>query len=953
MSNLQSEEQLEKQLIKALQEMHYQYIKINDISEIQDLAVKEIFKLNDLDFNDAFSTLFQSQIVEALNTSGVYAKARLLRDGLQLKDDSGKHYKTIKFIDDKDYTNNTFYVTNQIENKVNRSNRYDVTLLINGLPLVQIELKRRGGSVEEALNQINRYKKDSMSGTIFEFVQLFVASDQINTFYISNQESTLQKTFKMTFVNKKSEQINQLLPMGDVKNNFTESVLNHKYLINLLTKYTILVDNRDDHLHGTIKMLRPYQINAIEAILKKVNEYDQHKSLQENSGYIFHTTGSGKTITSFVSAKLCSYAPGVKKVIFIVDRNDLENQTYKEYSQMSDAYINVAQPSNSTQLIKYLNDSNINIIVTTIQKLHIVVDKFARKKAKDTLDLAHNRVCMIFDEAHRSASGEQASNIFKYFNKLQVFAFTGTPKYLENSTDTTGTDITENIFGEELGRYTIGNAIKDNSVLPFNIDYHTTQQLNPDDPEFKQIYNSDKFKREVVNTIIETIDRKTDNRRFTAMLATGGQRRALEYYDLIKEAEATYKESHANYQPLKIAVVISKQDNNETENLELSNTQMYAKVIKDFEQLMNTKTYNKVYDLKTSMGEKEYNQDVARLYRKTDPSKENNIDLLIVSDMFLTGYDSPCLNTLYTDKNLKYHNLIQAFSRTNRKALGKDYGNIVSFLYNKEKVDSALALFAAGGSYVEQRDYRDILDEINKYLAEVKLNYANIDDIINSDNLDYQAEFLEKYRKVLHLLRIIKRYDDFTYDDLEMDAQSIEDYRSAYKRINNDLERLRQSVENIDDVPEFDGELELLANDFISYEYIQKLADEFAKERKQNNVDNTKAFEQELRNMENLSNEQIAKFMKYYEYINTHEGVSIKEYLNICLEEDLHKISEQYEISMDILDQIVHHHNVNTPEEQIRDYLKETRQMGLLARRKMAKDISNAIYRAVEANNIL
>lgn len=952
MNKYQSEDALEKQFLKTLQEMKYEVTSIKDVNEIEDFAIQEIIKLNKLDLDPDLLVLCKTQIKEALNTNGVYAKARLLRDGLQIKDEQGKHYKTIKFIDDKDYTNNSFRVSNQIENKINKSNRYDVTIFVNGLPLVQIELKRSGRDVEEALNQINRYKKDSMRGTIFEFVQFFVASDQINTFYIANQDGVLQKTFKMTFVNKKSVQINQLLPSGDVKNNFTESVLNHKYLINLLTKYTILVDNKDDHMHGVIKMLRPYQINAIEAIINKVNNYDKDKTMQQNSGYVFHTTGSGKTITSFVAAKLCSYTPGVKKVIFIVDRNDLENQTFKEYSQMSDEYVNVAQPHNSTQLIKYLNDSNINIIVTTIQKLYRAVEKINKKKAKDELDLPNQHICMIFDEAHRSASGDQANEIFKYFHQLQVFAFTGTPKYLENSSDSAGHDITENIFGEELGRYTIGNAIKDNSVLPFNIDYKTNIELDPNDELFTNTYDSAGFKERVARSIVESIDRKTDNRRFTAMLATSGQRRALEYYDLIKKAEVAYKESHSNYQPLKIAVVISLNDNDDSQNLDQSNRELYDKIIKDFELMMNTKTYNKVYNLKSN-GSKEYAQDVARLYRKNDPNQENKIDLLIVSDMFLTGYDSPALNTLYTDKNLQYHNLIQAFSRTNRKVAGKDYGNIVSFLYNKNKVDEALALFAAGGSYVEQKDYHEILDEINQYINNVKTNYPIIEDIINSNDMDYQLGFLENYRKVLHLLRILKRYAEFSYDDLAIDAQSIEDYRSAYKRINNDLERLRQSACQIDEIPEFDSELELLANDFVSYEYIQKLANNFAQERKKTNQDNSKEFEKELRNMENLSNEQINKFMEYYEFLKTHDNISIKEYLNICLDNDLQDIANRYDLSMDILNQIVHHHNVNTPEEQIKDYLKETKQMGLMQRRTMAKDISKEIYLAIDKNNIL
>lgn len=770
----QSEAVLENNLIKRLSENGYEFVKIKNEDELLENFRIQLNKLNDCKLTDEEF----DKILIYLDQGSIFDKAKKLRDYYFIDRKDDPFY--IKFLNQKDWCKNIFQVSNQITMEGKHKNRYDVTVLINGLPLVQIELKRRGMPLKEAFDQITRYKLHSYKG-LFNYIQIFVVSNGINTKYFANGlKKDLQFEFTFFWKDKKNNNIRSL-------DDFADTFLEKCNLAKMISKYVVLNESTK-----RIMVLRAYQMYAVEEVIHQALEIKQN-------GYVWHTTGSGKTITSYKVSQLLAENKSIYKVIFVVDRRDLDLQTNKEFNSFCDGCVNTTKHTGA--LIKNLTtEGKGKLVTTTIQKLSKAVktagDKAKLQKIKD------KNIILIFDECHRSQFGEMHRTITDFFTNSLSFGFTGTPIFADNSD---GTRTTSDIFGKKLHEYVIKDAIADNNVLGFSVDYFGGAKLSTQtDKEVnkintKEFLESDNRLNQIVDYIIKSYDRKTRNREFNAMFTVSRGGVIHKYYDLFK------KKDH----DLKIATIFTFKANEDLSESEHSQD-LLDKYIQDYNNMFETNF--------TSDDFKQYHADVSKRM------KNREIDLLLVVDMFLTGFDSKFLNTLYVDKNLQYHGLLQAFSRTNRIFnKRKSQGNIVCFTNLKDNVDKSITLFSNPDAldHIILPPYETFVKWFNEDLERLFKLVETAAEALNLQSENDKKNFVLIFRDLIRNKNKLDIFTEFTWDDVKINEQEFNDFKSAYldiyevfKPSNNDGESV------LDDI---DFELELLRTDQINVDYILNL----------------------------------------------------------------------------------------------------------------------------------
>jgi type I restriction enzyme R subunit len=851
-TNYQSESDLEKAFIEQLQTQAFEYLPITTEQELIANLRRQLEILNDYQFsNKEWDQFFKSKITNQNN--GIEEKTTIIQeDHIQLLDRDNGTVKNIYLIDKTNIHNNRLQVINQyVVDNGQRANRYDVTMLVNGLPLVHVEIKKRGVDIKEAFNQINRYNRESFwaSCGLFEYVQLFVISNGTYTKYYSNTTRfTHIKELGNSIVRKGKRTSNSYeftswwadgnnRPIIDLMD-FGRTFFAKHTLLNLLTKYCVFTSDK------LLLAMRPYQIVATERILNRINVSNNYKTFGtiEAGGYIWHTTGSGKTLTSFKAAQLASKLSFVDKVLFVVDRKDLDYQTMKEYDKFEKGAAN--SNTNTAILKKQLEDTNSRIIITTIQKLTVLIKKQKSHPA------FNKHIVIIFDECHRSQFGDMHTAITKTFKKYHIFGFTGTPIFAVNSSSSSRSDLrtTEQAFGNKLHTYTIVDAITDKNLLPFRVDYISTMREEENIQDAK-VWNIDREKAlaapkrisNIVNYIRQHFDQKTKRNSFYLLkdrrLAGFNSIFAVSSIDVAKKYYTEFQNQMAGLPSdnlLKIATIYSFSINEddpeidgiiEDENLE--DTSKLDQSSRDFLDAA-IKDYNKIFktNFDTSSDKfQNYYKDVSQRV------KDREIDLLIVVNMFLTGFDATTLNTLWVDKNLRLHGLLQAYSRTNRILNSvKTFGNIVCFRNLEKATNESIALFGdkdAGGivllktydEYYNGYKYGD--KDVRGYadlVCELQEKYIVGGQIIGEQN---QKDFIKLYGAILKVKNILSTFDEFTGNEI-LTERDVQDYHSMYINLYNDFRgKNKGDNENVNDDIVF--EMELIKQVEINIDYILAL----------------------------------------------------------------------------------------------------------------------------------
>lgn len=794
----QSESQLEKSLMERLTRLGFVPVVIEDVTALETNLRSQLSKFNNTSFSDGE----WARIMNHLMKGDRFHKAKTLRDRYTLKrDDETKSF--IRFFNTEQWCKNEYQVTQQVTQVGKYENRYDVTLLINGLPLVQVELKRRGIEMKEAFNQIQRYHKHTFTGTLFEYAQIFIISNGVNTKYFSNNpKQTFEQTFFWTDVDNK-----KITKLED----FTDIFLEKCAVSEMIAEHIVLAESEQIPM-----VLRPYQYYAVKALEKRVNESNKN-------GYIWHTTGAGKTLTAFKTSQILSRNPDVKKVMFVVDRKDLDIKTTEEFNSFSDG--SVDGTSNTSALVKQLVDPNRKLIVTTIQKLDIAIGRDGYLKQFEYLK--DEKVVIIFDECHRSQFGQTHARIKAFFNRAQLFGFTGTPIFAENHV---GKVTTKDVFDECLHKYIITNAISDNNVLGFSVEYvGKYTQKDPDvlDADIfadalvegidtKEVLENQDRLEKITDYVLHDWKRKTKNGKFNALFAVSSIDVLKRYYTLFKERAP---------EDMKIATIFTYHANEaDDENVDLDNDPLETENApvnqhsRDFLEQCIT-DYNDTYGSNYSTDKfYDYYKDIQKRI------KNKQVDLVLVVNMFLTGFDSKRLNTLYVDKNLRYHGLIQAYSRTNRLLNSdKPHGNIVSFRNLKEATDKALALYGDENAkeVVFKKPYEDQKKEFKEKLDKLREEAPTVESVDTLRGEQERANFVQSFRDLLRIKSSLETFAEFSFEDLGITEQEFYNYQSKYLDIYEESKTIDKERESILD--QIDFELELTVRDLVNFDYIIQL----------------------------------------------------------------------------------------------------------------------------------
>ena len=916
----QSEADLEREFIKNLQNQGYEYLIIHNEKELIANLKGKLEKLNNIVFSENEWERFFKEKIANKNESIIEKTRTIQEDYIKSFTRDNGTLVNISLIDKKNIHNNFLQVINQYEEENgNHNTRYDVSILVNGLPLIHIELKRRGVAIREAFNQINRYQRDSFwaGSGLFEYVQIFVISNGTNTKYYSNTTRARhikEMSFNRRKVKKSSNSFEFTSYWADANNraitdlvDFTKTFFAKHTILNILTKYCIF-DTSD-----TLLVMRPYQISATERILSKIQLANNYKWVGkiDAGGYIWHTTGSGKTLTSFKTAQLASQLDYIDKVLFVVDRKDLDSQTQKEYDRFSKGSAN---GNTSTKILKaQLEDKYENkskIIITTIQKLgHFI-------KQNKNHEVFKKNIVLIFDECHRSQFGELHLAIAKTFKNYFMFGFTGTPIFPKNSNGSSKTlfKTTEQTFGDKLHTYTIVNAINDGNVLPFRIDYINTikekeniqdKKVNAIDIE-KAMSDPNRI-REIVSYVVEHFEQKTMRNKhyelkeqrlsgFNSIFAVSSIPVAKKYY---LEFKKQLEEKNKN---LTIATIFSYSANEEentdnlddesfdTENLDLSSREFLEEAISDYNKKFGTN-----FDT-SSDGFQLYYEDLSKR------TKNKEIDILIVVNMFLTGFDATTLNTLWVDKNLRMHGLIQAFSRTNRILNSiKTFGNIICFRDLQNETDEAIALFGnkEAGGIVLLKTYEEYYNGYEDDKGREKEGYSQlIEELQNKFPIDEQIigeqnkkEFIILFGNILKIKNILSAFDKFAGNEI-LSEREYQDYQSIYIDLYEEIKKTKNTdKESINDDIIF--EIELIKQVEINIDYILMKVAEYYKSNKKDKeilIDIKKAIDSsiELRSKKEL----IEGFI---DRVNSSKNVTddFKKFVKEEKEKDLEKVIEE------------------------------------------------------------
>lgn len=846
------EKQIEDNFIKKLSD-ELKYVFRDDIHDRKALEENFRQKFNSLNRVHLTDNEFE-RLLEEITDSDVFNASKMLRERNTFMREDGTPLQYM-LVNIKDWCKNDYEVIHQLRiNTRNSFQRYDVILLINGLPIVQIELKTLDVSPRRAMQQIIDYKNDVGNGytnSLLCFIQMFIVSNQHNTYYFANNNNehfnfNADEKYLPVYqwADEKNKKITEL-------NAFSDVFLQKCRLGEMISRYMVLVA-----CERKVLMMRPYQIYAVKAIVNCINE-------NRGNGYIWHTTGSGKTLTSFKASTLLKDNPEIEKCLFVVDRKDLDKQTREEFNKFQPGC--VEENTNTDALVRRLlsEDYTDKIIVTTIQKLGIALDPLNRKNYQERLKpLKDKRVVFIFDECHRSQFGDNHKAIKEFFPKAQLFGFTGTPIFEANATYTQRTGeqaqykTTKDVFEKELHAYTITDAINDGNVLRFHVDYFK--------PEKSDIVGGTIKKAAIVKAILIKHRAATNEGRFNALFATGSINDAIEYYSIFKNMQAQLAEEDENYEPLNIACVFSppaeensdiKQIQEDLPQEQLDNEQepdakkaALSSIILEYDRQFGTNHSINDFDA--------YYQDIQQRiknqqYSNHDYAHKNKIDITIVVDMLLTGFDSKYLNTLYVDKNLKYHSLVQAFSRTNRILNDtKPYGNILDFRGQQDAVDTAIALFSGEQkdkarqiwlvepADVIQKKYYDAINNLRSYMAVHNLDFKP-EEVFNLKGDDAKAGFIKCFKDVQRLKTQLDQYTDFiqTSDILNnfmvnqvqapygFTEEDLRSFRGIYLDIAQQLKSVRDKKDYTlsEQVNELDFEFVLFASSVIDYDYIMEL----------------------------------------------------------------------------------------------------------------------------------
>ncbi|HHU48028.1 MAG TPA: type I restriction endonuclease subunit R [Bacteroidales bacterium] len=841
---MKKEYQIEEIFIKQLAELKYSYRPdIVDRKTLEQNFKKKFEALNRVNLSDNEFLRLRDEIINP----DVFAASKMLREQnyFQREDGTPLHYTLVNI---KDWCKNDYEVVNQLRmNTENSSHRYDVILLINGLPLVQIELKKIDVSPRKAMQQIVDYKNDAGNGygnSLMCFMQLFIVSNSSKTYYFANNK-------KQHFAFNADEQFLPVYELADENNkkinrleNFTERFLKKCTLGEMISKYMVLVESEQKLL-----IMRPYQIYAVKAI-------DECVKQNRGNGYIWHTTGSGKTLTSFKASTLLKNNDDIEKCLFVVDRKDLDRQTREEFNKFQEG--SVEENTNTETLVRRLlsTDYADKVIVTTIQKLGLALDDTYKKNYKERLEpLRNKRVVFIFDECHRSQFGENHKAIKEFFPHAQLFGFTGTPIFEENATysiregEYASYKTTEDIFEKQLHTYTITHAIDDKNVLRFHIDYFKAKG-NENAKQGESI-----TQQAIVEAILEKHNAATNSRRFNALFATASINNAIQFYKLFKKIQKKKQSENPDYIPLNIACVFSPpaEDNKDIQQIQEDLAQekednkqnpeekkaALKAIIKDYNLLFDTN--HNIYDFDL------YYQDIQQRiknqkYSNKDYPQKNKIDITIVVDMLLTGFDSKYLNTLYVDKNLKYHGLIQAFSRTNRILNDtKPYGNILDFRSQQETVDQAIALFSGEDSGEAKKiwlvepapviieKYKKAVETLGGFLCKHDLA-CEPQEVYNLRGDAAKIAFIKNFKEIQRLKTQLDQYTDIDKrQQAEIEAilpkEKLLEFRCSYIETAKQLRTIQQKKgdQAPPDIQQLDFEFILFASAIIDYDYIMNL----------------------------------------------------------------------------------------------------------------------------------
>lgn len=794
----QSEAALENEVMGRLVDLGYERVNIVNDIQLKDnfrniLNERHMDKLN----NEPLTDREFERLMTQINGKSVFESAQILRDKFVLKrDDETEVY--LEFFNTKKWCQNKFQVTNQISVNDKYKGRYDVTLLINGLPILQMELKRSGIAISEAFNQVERYRRHNYTG-LFRYVQLFVISNGQETRYYANSDKEIYKSHMFYWSDVENNRINQL-------KDFMDDFLEPCYMSKMVARYMIV--NETDKF---LMVMRPYQVYAVEALM--------HRALEtNNNGYIWHTTGSGKTLTSFKAAQLLSEEEGIDKVIFLVDRKDLDGQTLSEFNKFQKD--SVDQTTNTNKLIQQLADKSRPLLITTIQKLANVV----RRNDKVLERYQTDKVVFIIDECHRSQFGDMHRQIKANFKNAQYFGFTGTPLFEENKSQDGRS--TADIFDKCLHTYLIKDAIRDNNVLGFSVEYIQTFKNNvgTDNEEYvedintNEVWMNDNRIEMVARHIYKNHNKKTKDRQYSAIFATANIPMAMKYYEVFKKINA--EEVAVGRAPLKVATISTYQTNEDMRDGEVTehSKDLIANAIEDYNKLFNTNFNLETFD--------NYFKDVSNRVKKG--IKNEKIDILIVVNMFLTGFDSKVLNTLYVDKNLQYHGLIQAYSRTNRvEKITKPYGNIVCYRDLKKATDDAITLFSQTNDTdtVLNKTYDQYLRLFVNAIEELYEIAPTPESVDLLEGETAQKEFVEAFRDVANLMQKMRTFDEFEFDSAKLGIaeQTFEDYKGKYFAIYEEVKKDREQKEEVSILDDIDFEIDLLRNDIINVDYILNL----------------------------------------------------------------------------------------------------------------------------------
>ena len=876
MAVYESEAKLELRMAEQLKKQGYEYVEINDVVALEKNFRNQINKHNKVELKgkDLSDKEFEKLMIK-ISGKSIFQSAKELRQKQDIVRDDGT-VVYIELFNTKEWCKNIFQITHQTTVEGKYTNRYDVTILINGLPLVQIELKRRGIDMKEAFDQIKRYKNHSFTG-LYRYIQLFIISNGIDTKYFANGDQELNYGFTFYWTDVNNDRITNL-------EQFCTFFLERCHVAKMIARYMII--NETDKL---LLVMRPYQVYAVENIVDRAINTN-------NNGYIWHTTGSGKTITSFKTSQILSLEPSINQVFFLVDRKDLDKQTLDEFNKFDPGCVDMT--NETFKLVQQIKDSSKPLIITTIQKMAnacsnpryaSVMEKYKDKKT-----------IFIIDECHRSQFGDMHKQIANTFTNAQYFGFTGTPRFKENKSQDGRS--TADIFEKCLHTYLIKDAIKDGNVLGFSVDYIKTINSNTkeyDDEMVEGIDTDEVFLDDqrislIAQHIIDHHNIKTRDRKYNALFAVSSIPILIKYYDKFKSLNHN----------LKIGTIFTYGANENLDKKQEHSRDTLERYIQDYNKMFGTNFTTHNFD--------SYFRDICKKIKNTE------IDIVIVVDMLLTGFDAKRLNTLYVDKPLKYHSLIQAFSRTNRvESETKPHGNIICYdIPNKYTVDEAVKLFSLTDN-IDQVIKEPYEVYLNKYikavrkLLEIAPNVDKVQELEEDGNENNLKEFIISFRDVAKILVSLKTFNEFDMDNVELpiDAQTYEDYKSKYYEIYRKITSNKEKASILNDIS---FSLELIQTDKINVSYIFNLIRNVDLSNEEQKKKDIADIESKLVNITDdelfLKLDLIKRFLSnVLPELKQEDSIddALNNHMNKEREQEIIKFANENEINLDVLQEVI------------------------------------------------